>query len=94
MWTSRQSEREASEALAREQRETLIRGGWTREEVRLKKVNAELFKAAEWALDMLDIYDRKLIEMGEPEEKVYAAVHIRGKKKARAAIARAMDGTE
>ena len=46
-----------------------------------------LVEALSWALDLLDMYDELLIKMGEPREKVYSSIHLRGKEKARAALA-------
>ena len=46
----------------------------------LRKALAE---GLSWALDLLDMYDKKLIEMGEPAELVYAPIHLAGKEKAR-----------
>lgn len=48
--------------------------------------------ALEWALDLLDMYDAKLIELGEPADRVNNAVHTQGKANARSdlrALARA-----
>ena len=46
----------------------------------LRKALAE---GLSWALDLLDMYDKKLIEMGEPAELVYAPIHLAAKEKAR-----------
>lgn len=43
-------------------------------------------QALEWALDLLDMYDERLIELGEPPERVYSDVHLAGKAKAREAL--------
>lgn len=45
-----------------------------------------LREALSWALDLLDLYDEHLIELGDPREKVYSPVHVAGKAKARSAL--------
>ena len=47
---------------------------------------AALVQALSWALDLLDMYDEKLIGLGEPSELVNSEIHLRGKAKARAAL--------
>ena len=46
----------------------------------------DVIEALSWALDLLDMYDEKLVAMGEPREKVYSEIHLSGKQKARAAL--------
>lgn len=41
-----------------------------------------------WALDLLDMYDKLLIELGEPREMVYSSIHLAGKKHARVTLSR------
>lgn len=40
---------------------------------------ARLRETAEWAIDLIDMYDKFLISLGQPEEKVYSEVHKMGK---------------
>ncbi len=47
----------------------------------------EVVEAARWALDLIDMYDRYLVALGEPAEKVLSATHVAGKVKARVALA-------
>jgi hypothetical protein len=46
----------------------------------------ELREALSWALDILDMCDERLVQLGDPKEKVYSAVHIAAKAKARATL--------
>lgn len=50
-------------------------------------------EALSWALDILDMCDKRLVQLGDPPERVYSAIHIAGKAKARAALDAAR-GTE
>ena len=46
-----------------------------------------LREALEWALDLLDLYDKNLVEtFGEPIEKVNAPIDLAAKSKARALL--------
>lgn len=36
-----------------------------------------------WALDLIDMYDERLVALGDPPEKVYSAIHLQAKTKAR-----------
>jgi hypothetical protein len=47
----------------------------------------DLREGLSWALDLLDMYDEKLIALGEPRELVYDALHLLAKAKARKALA-------
>ena len=49
---------------------------------------SDLRAALEWALDLIDMYDRELLRRGDPPEVVESPVHLAGKAKARAALAR------
>lgn len=40
----------------------------------------------EWALDLIDLYDKRLLNLGEPRRLVYSAVHMQGKVCGRRAI--------
>jgi hypothetical protein len=40
-------------------------------------------EALAWALDLLDMYDGKLIDLGESPHDVYSQAHLAGKVKAR-----------
>jgi hypothetical protein len=42
-----------------------------------------------WALDLIDLYDERLVELGEPRDLVYSPIHLAGKAKARGALAEA-----
>lgn len=49
--------------------------------------NIEMREALSWALDLIDIYDKALVEnFNEPQEAVYSPAHLAGKSKARAAL--------
>ncbi len=39
-----------------------------------------------WALDILDMYDERLVQLGDPRDRVYSAVHVRAKRRAREAV--------
>jgi hypothetical protein len=43
--------------------------------------------ALSWSLDLLDMYDKRLVELNEPKESVYSPVHVEGKRRARQALA-------
>jgi hypothetical protein len=45
-----------------------------------------LGEALSWALDLLDMYDKRLVDLGEPEDRVYSPIHLDGKKRARRAL--------
>jgi hypothetical protein len=47
----------------------------------------DLREGLSWALDLLDMYDEKLIALGEPRELVYDVPHLMAKAKARKALA-------
>lgn len=49
----------------------------------------DLAEGLSWALDLLDMYDRRMVEMGESEADIYAPIHLKAKAKARAALAKA-----
>lgn len=55
-------------------------------------IDADLAKDVEktlhWALDILDRYDRRLVELGDPSAMVYSRVHLAGKQKARTDLSR------
>jgi len=57
-------------------------------------MESELTEALSWALDLLDMYDDRLIALGEPREKVYAPIHLKAKAKARAALKAALAGPQ
>ena len=40
------------------------------------------------ALDLLDMYDERLVALGEPKELVYSVIHVTGKAEARRVLAR------
>lgn len=46
---------------------------------------SETRKCLAWALDILDMNDLRLIQLGDPPEKVWSAVHLAAKAKSRAA---------
>lgn len=46
-------------------------------------------QALEWALDLIDLYDDRLLAHGERYGVVYSDMHVAGKKKARAILAAA-----
>jgi hypothetical protein len=55
------------------------------------QINAatELLDAAAWALDVIEMYDGRLVELGDPKDLVLSPTHIAGKMCVRAVIARA-----
>ena len=55
----------------------------------LRECLRELAEGLSWALDLLDMYDQQLINLGEPVEKVNPPIHLEAKSKARAALERA-----
>lgn len=66
----------------------------------LERAVRELGAGLWWALDLLDKYDGRLVQLGDPPHLVNSAVHVAGKAKARETLARAralspfeMDGT-
>jgi hypothetical protein len=71
--------------------------GWALDYERLKKDHQALVgrlrEALSWALDLLDMYDENLIEMGSTPEKVYSPTHLRAKIKARALLAEMQPGS-
>ena len=46
----------------------------------------DLVDSLSWALDLLDMYDKRMVQLGDPAEKVYSQVHVNGKADARAAV--------
>lgn len=40
-----------------------------------------------WALDLLDMYDVRMVQLGDPREKVYSDPHIQRKSMARLFVA-------
>jgi chromosome segregation ATPase len=56
------------------------------EDRRLRAHNQQLMENLSWAMDLLDMYDKKLVEMGEPEWVVNAVIHLQAKAKAREAL--------
>lgn len=59
-----------------------------------EKCLAELFapsvgwfkETVSWALDLIDLYDAKLVELGEPHERVHSPTHVAGKELARTTL--------
>lgn len=61
---------------------------------RIREAAGPAVAALEWALDLLDMYDGKLVELGEPAERVNNLIHTQGKANARAdlrALARELE---
>ena len=50
------------------------------------KENIRLRAALEWALDLIEMYDRHLIDKGDPPEQVRSATHLDGLARARQAL--------
>jgi len=50
-----------------------------------------LVDALAWALDLIDLYDKFLVDLGEDPEQVYSVVHKRGVARAKAALAETID---
>jgi len=49
---------------------------------------ADSQKWLSWALDLLDMYDERLVALGDPKELVYSEIHVTGKAEARRVLAR------
>lgn len=47
-----------------------------------------------WALDILDMYDKRLVVLGDPSERVYSSIYVAAKAKARATLSSPVRGTE
>ncbi len=48
---------------------------------------SQLKNALSWALDLLDMYDGRMVQLGDPPEMVYDATQRAGKARARAILA-------
>jgi len=47
---------------------------------------ARVRNALKWALDLLDMYDERLVKMGDPPALVYSDIHLNAKTIARAML--------
>lgn len=55
---------------------------------------SDLAQALSWAMDLIDMYDKRLCQLGEPEQLVYSEKHMHGKAMARNMISDAVLGDE
>lgn len=58
-------------------------------EARIAQLDAALAAAhgrLEWALDLLDMYDQRVVDLGDPPELVHSEVYERAKRLAREAL--------
>lgn len=53
---------------------------------RVLVTEAGLFRWLAWAMDMIDSYESRLIQMGDPEELVHSPTHLRLKREIRLAL--------
>jgi hypothetical protein len=72
-----------------EQKVTSLQSQLTSTESRAQQAEemaGRVVEALSWALDLLDMYDKRLVDLGEPEDRVYSPIHLDGKKRARRAL--------
>ena len=48
-----------------------------------RKAKTSLCECLEWALDLLDMYDERMVQHGDPENMVYSETHMKGMAHAR-----------
>lgn len=55
----------------------------------LTKLEIELLDTAKWAVDLLKMYDERMVQLGDPPSLVYSDVHKLGMQKADGVILKA-----
>jgi len=60
---------------------------WTTTLVKVAQRDAELVAHLRWALDLIDMYDKRMVQLGDPRERVYSAAHVQAKQETRLLVA-------